>query len=156
MRHLANRFQRTMLRGGLVAVILLLACNIGGAESVSQPILISDTTFNELRDLRETSKFHENSASFYPGAPNETTRSRCEVALNALIERLIAGLQTHPSKQYVLQQFRITLASFQNEDSEEKDRLLLYLEQIMEIAGVLSSDGMLNEWRYGFDPPKSP
>ena len=88
---------------------------------MSQSISITDMTLNELRDLREAPKFHENAATFYPGAPNETTRSRCEAALNALIDRLILGLQSHPSKQYVLQQFRITLASFQNEDSEEKD-----------------------------------
>lgn len=123
---------------------------------MSQSISITDMTFKELHDLRHEPKFHENAASFYPGAPNEATRSRCELALNALIDGLIAGLQSHPSKQYVLQQFRATLASFQNEDSEEKDRLLLYLEQIMDIAGVRSSDGLLNKWRYGFDSTSPP
>ncbi len=38
----------------------------------------------------------------------------------------------------------------------EQDRVLLYFEQIMDIAGIQSSDGMLNDWRYGFDPTKVP
>jgi hypothetical protein len=39
----------------------------------------------------------------------------------------------------------------EGEDSEERDRILSYLEEIMEILGIESSHGLLNEWRYGFD-----
>ena len=37
-------------------------------------------------------------------------------------------------------------------DSEEMDRGLAYMEEIMDIYGIKSSGGRLNEWRYGFDP----
>ena len=37
---------------------------------------------------------------------------------------------------------------------EECDRLLHYMEEIMDITSITSSDGLLNEWRYGFDPTK--
>jgi len=36
-------------------------------------------------------------------------------------------------------------------DSEEKDRALSYMEEIMDIYGIESSDGRLNKLRYGFD-----
>ena len=144
-----------MLRAQFFVVILLVASQVGGAAPVSDTLSITDKTVQELRDLREAQKFHENPATFYPGAPNEIVRTRCQVVLNALIDRLIADLPAHPQKQFVLQQFRISLASFNTEDSEEKDRLLIYLEQIMDIARIESSDGLLNEWRYGFDPTKS-
>ncbi len=28
----------------------------------------------------------------------------------------------------------------------------MYIETIMDILGIESSDGLLNQWRYGFDP----
>jgi hypothetical protein len=129
---------------------------VGGAAPVLDTLSITNKTVQELRDLREAHKFHENPAIFYPGAPNEIVRTRCQLVLNALIDRLIADLPAHPQKQFVLQQFRISLASFNAEESEQKDRLLVYLEQIMDIIGIESSDRLLNEWRYGFDPTKFP
>ena len=123
---------------------------------MSQTLFINEATVQRLRQLRAEPKFHEDMPTFYPGAPNEEVRSRCEHQLNALLDRLITGLPTHAAKQYVLEEFRTTLTSFRPEDSEECDRLLHYMEQIMDVTGIESSDGLLNEWRYGFDPTKPP
>jgi len=109
-----------------------------------------------LREFRAEPKFHQDMQTLYPGAPDEEVRSRCERQLNALIDRLIAALPAHAAKQYVLEEFRATLTAFQSEDSEECDRLMLYMEQVMDITGIVSSDGLLNEWRYGFDPTRTP
>ena len=109
-----------------------------------------------LRHLRAEPKFHSDMPTLYPGALNEETRARCEHQLNGLIDRLTGGLPARATKQYVLEEFRTTLAAFQSEDSEERDRLLHYMEQIMDITGIVSSDGLLNEWRYGFDPTNAP
>jgi hypothetical protein len=65
-------------------------------------------------------------------------------------------LPARATKQYVLEEFRTTLTAFPQEDSRDCDRLLHYMEQIMDIIGIESSDGLLNEWRYGFDPSKAP
>ena len=123
---------------------------------MSQILSINEAIMQRLRDLRAEPKFHEDMQTLYPGAPNEEVRSRCEHQLNALIDRLIAGLPAHTAKQYVLEEFRTTLTAFQSEDSEECDRLLRYMEQVMDITGIVSSDGLLNEWQYGFDPTKAP
>ena len=121
---------------------------------MSQTLSINEATLQRLRHLRAEPKFHEDVPTLYPGAPNDEVRSRCERQLNALIDRLTAGLPTHAVKQYVLGEFRTTLTAFESEDSEECDRLLHYMEEIMDITGIASSDGLLNEWRYGFDPTK--
>jgi hypothetical protein len=113
---------------------------------------ITDATLADLRELRLQPKFHEDWAVFYPGAPDEVIRARCESRVNELLDRLIAGVSKNPSKDYVLEQFRATLPLFDSEDSEERDRVALYLEGIMDIVGIESSDGLLNQWRYGFDP----
>jgi len=88
----------------------------------------------------------------YPGAPDESTRLRAENIINNLANRLIQGVKNNPSKAYVLNQFELSLKELQGYDSEERDRASLYLEDIMDILSIDSSDGTLNRWRYGFEP----
>jgi hypothetical protein len=113
---------------------------------------VNAETVAKLRALRDESKFHEDLALVYPGAFDEATRVSLQTRLNALLDRLIAGLPSSPSKEYVLREFQATLPLYEAEDSEDRDRFLTYLEQIMTIVGIESSDGLLNKWRYGFDP----
>jgi len=145
-----------MLRAWLGLVVLLLACRVGAALAGTSTLSITDATVKQLRDLRAEAKFQADAPAFYPGAPNEAVRSRCEQRVNALIDRLVAGLPSHPTQQYVLEQLGTTVVSFGHEDFEERERLLLYLERIMAIAGIPSSDGLLNQLRYGFDPNNAP
>lgn len=37
-------------------------------------------------------------------------------------------------------------------DSEDRERILLYFQEIMDIVGLKSSNGQLNNFYYGFDP----
>ena len=50
----------------------------------------------------------------------------------------------------MIKQFKETLGQFEKFDSEEKDRLLLYLEDIMDEVGIRNSNELFNVWRYGF------
>jgi hypothetical protein len=47
------------------------------------------------------------------------------------------------------------MPAFELVDSEERDRFLDYLNELMSIFSIESSDGLLNTWRYGFDPKES-
>jgi len=105
-----------------------------------------------LQSLRQQAKFRPHEASMYPGAPNEAVRLRCEQTINALIDQLLRDLSGKPSERTVLDRFSATLSLLENEDSEERDRALLYLEDIMAILGLESSGGLLDTWRYGFSP----
>jgi hypothetical protein len=37
-------------------------------------------------------------------------------------------------------------------DSEDRDQLCFCIEELMDIVGLESSGGLLNDWRYGFNP----
>ena len=91
---------------------------------------------------------------FYPGAPNEMLRARLEVQINSLAQDLIARHPETLSKTDVLSAFEGTLAQVTASDTEERERVCGYLEEIMDIYGIESSDGLLNTWLYGFDPAK--
>jgi hypothetical protein len=56
----------------------------------------------------------------------------------------------------VLSEAQTMLSTASGEDSEEQDQTAHYVEQILEILGIESSDGLLNSWRYGFDPTRAP
>ena len=112
---------------------------------------ISKATISSLEDLRNEPKFKEDESIFYPGAPDEIIRKRAEGSLNILIDNLIQNIQANPKKSYVIKQFQNTLAQYNNFDSEEQDRICSYLEEIMNILKIESSDGLLNKWRYGTD-----
>jgi len=132
----------------LALIFLLTSCGSGEKQALE----ITDSTVIELRDFRNQKKFVEDSVLMYPGAPDESVRTGAELIINELASQLIVGIPDNPTKAYVLGQFELSLNLFESFDSEERDRALSYLEGIMDILGIESSDGLLNSWRYGFDP----
>jgi hypothetical protein len=41
------------------------------------------------------------------------------------------------------------MAEFEATDTEDREQLLRYLGEIMDILGISSSDGLLSRWMYG-------
>jgi hypothetical protein len=103
-----------------------------------------------LVSLRAAKKFTAD--FFYPGAPTEALRVEAESHVNTLIDRLLSSLTPNTRKSFVLGEFKVAMAGFTQSDSEERERFCSYLEQIMDITAIESSDGLLNSWVYGFDP----
>jgi hypothetical protein len=105
-----------------------------------------------LRELKSQKKFLANLALFYPGAPDELIRIEAENVINSALVKLIES----PSDSLTENEFWLTLKFAAKQlakmDSEEIDRGLSYMEEIMDIYKIESSEGRLNEWRYGFEP----
>jgi len=88
----------------------------------------------------------------YPGAPSENDRITCERSVNVMLDRLHSGLNSSPQKSFVLSEFMIMLKGFEGLDTEEREQACSYCEQVMDLLGIESSGGLLNDWLYGFDP----
>jgi len=105
-----------------------------------------------LRELKSQKKFLANLALFFPGAPDELIRIEAENVINSALVKLIES----PSDSFTENEFWLTLKVAAKQlakmDSEEMDRGLSYMEEIMDIYKIESSEGRLNEWRYGFEP----
>lgn len=133
----------------LVALPLWAAASLAQIGKTRPPGAAADRPETLSRFIAKK-KFIEE--GFYRGATNERDRLRYEAQVNELarsLSRLPAEKQT---KAVVLGMFRLTMAEFEGAGSQERDRFLGYLEELMDIFGVESSDGLLNNWRYGFDP----
>lgn len=113
---------------------------------------ITDLKIAQLKELRAQPKYVNEPGTIYNGLRPETDRLVAERQLNDLIDKLAHDLPAKSTNAFVLGQFAKTLAQFEPTDSEDRDRLCAYLEQIMDIVGIESSGGLLNRWRYGFDP----
>jgi hypothetical protein len=75
-----------------------------------------------------------------------------EKAINAMLRQLQPHLSKGTDKSFVISQFLAMLKDFESADTEEKEQACGYCERVMEILNIESSDGLLNEWLYGFDP----
>ena len=124
--------------------------NVCWNQVAKQVLNIAPETMKALAALREESKFHER--DFYPGAPNEAARLEAESAVDAMLDRLLAGLEASPTKEFVLTEFQVMLDGFDSPETEEREEICAYCERVMFILGIERSDGLLNRWLYGFDP----
>jgi hypothetical protein len=135
----------------LLAAIVIVATFVWlfRVRSSDQSLAPSPAAFAKLDELRNEPKYVEVFAIGYSGLRPEPARQMAEAQLNDLIDRVHDVLAATPTKAFVLREFAVALARFEPTDSEDRDRLCRYLEQIMDIAGIQSSDGMINRWRYG-------
>ena len=117
-----------------------------------QPLIVSPTVLDQLAALRSAPKFQV--AELYPGAPTEEIRKSAELSVNKMLDRLRSGLSHSPQKSYVLSEFLEMLKAFEGEDTEERERACTYCEDVVDLLGIESSDGVLNTWLYGFDPER--
>jgi Domain of unknown function (DUF4844) len=114
-----------------------------------QQLEVSERILTSLNELRTETKYIEVPGSPYNGMRPEYRRKIADGQLNSLIDRLRNELASKPSKRFVLSEFKKTMAEFESIDTEDRERLLRYLQEIMTILGIGSSDGLLNRWMYG-------
>jgi hypothetical protein len=121
-------------------------------SSFDQQLDVSQDAIAKLNELRAQTKFVSMPGTLYSGMRPEIKRLRAEGLINALIDRLLEGLPSKPSKNFTLDGFSRTMAEFpefQLMDTDDRERFLNYFEEIMDILGIASSDGLLNGWMYG-------
>jgi anion-transporting ArsA/GET3 family ATPase len=108
-------------------------------EVIDEPLSVSDRSVRQLEMLKESEKFTN-----LPGTDTAMERARLSQILNELLEPLIADVKNNPSKLWVMSQFQVVLKSAQMEDTEARERVGAYIEQIMDILNIQSSDGLLD------------
>ena len=76
---------------------------------------------------------------FYPGAASEMQRVEYEQYVNDLFGNLLTKLPGNDRKAATLSEFRRVLQHFEVADTEDRNRVCGYLEEIMDILEIDSS-----------------
>jgi hypothetical protein len=111
------------------------------AEVKDAPLFIVPRVLDELRAFREGPKLAD-----LPGVNPSPERERLAVVLDDLATRLLAGVEAHPTKFWVLKQFQESLEIVQKEDTEAREHFGAELERLMDIVGIGDSDGVLTHY----------
>lgn len=108
------------------------------------PLFVVPRMLDRLRAYREGAKLAD-----LPGPNPSPERERLAAELDTLADRLIAGIEAHPTKFWVLKQFQRSLEAVREEDTEAREHVGTELERIMEIVGIESADGILTYYLGG-------
>lgn len=106
-----------------------------------QTLVVTPQVISQLRALREEPKFTD-----LPGAPAAAERRRTEPLFDELLDSLLVGLPQNPSKKWVLAQLDPVVAKFHLEDTELRERCVVYVQRILDIVGVEKTDGVFYKY----------
>lgn len=134
---------------GLVVLGLVVFTIAAWPQGNNQSNMSNTEIQNQLEALRNEPKFVAEEGTIYIGATPEV-QAELSTSLNQLIDTLLADPEKYSDQDQVLTEFEKFLSDKQLYDTEDKQRLAEYLEQIMDIYGIESSGGILNEYMYGF------
>lgn len=101
-----------------------------------QVLVITDQAMTKLRAFRAEEKFTN-----LPGVPAAAERRRLEPLFNSLLDTLIDGLTRNPRKSWVLGVMEPVVERFHLEDTEARDPCIDYLERILSILEINSTEG---------------
>ncbi|MDL2141715.1 DUF4844 domain-containing protein [Flavobacterium tructae] len=112
-----------------------------------------DALILELLKIKCKDKFGQNRVLFYSGVSYFTLKIELNKLINKSIDDFILNIKNGAAKIDFLKLIEIGVNQFNsfNLDTEDREQVCLYYEEIMEVVNLESSDGILNKWMYGFD-----
>ena len=101
-------------------------------------------------------KFTEDMAIFYPGISDPTLKPVLTEKVNQAAEDFRkVSVRQNPNKQQYLEAMKEGLSRFSPTlpfDTEDRERVCGYFEELLQMVGLESSEGQLNMFLFGFDP----
>jgi len=133
-----------------LTLLLFTAC---GQGQIKTP----ENAMTKLDEFKNKEKFLQDDKLFYPGISNPNLKpvltEKINLAADDFKKLADKGIATEKEYQNAI---KIGLDRFANLylqlDTEDRERVCHYFEELMDIVGLESSGGHLNNFMYGFDP----
>ena len=109
------------------------------SDVVDESISISKDSILKLRAFRDSEKFLD-----IPGMDSLDHRKQLSIKFNVILDQLIHGVESNPSKLWVMRQFQPVLSEMMSEDTDIREHFGIHIEHIMDILEIESSDGLLS------------
>ena len=135
----------------------LLFCLLTSLTSCSEQELKPQANYADLIErFISKQKFVPDEDLYYPGLADEKLRPVLTAAIN---QAATDFKQVAESKKPTAEAYRIRISIglsrfsgiYANLDTEERERICSYYEELMDIVNLDSSGGLLNEFLYGFN-----
>lgn len=114
----------------------------------------------KLEEFKNKEKFTQDDKMFYPVIGDSTLKPILTERINLVADdfKKLADQGSITDKEYQ-NAIKVGLDRFSDLylqlDTEDRERVCIYIEELMDIVGLESSDGHLNEFMYEFDPTKN-
>lgn len=148
------QFQNIVLRkiaNILIGLIFLFFAACGGQGQIK--------TFKKFKEFKNKEKFIEDDKLFYSGISDQKLKTVLTEKINLVaddFEKLAnKGISTDKEYQNAIKKGLERFSDIYLQlDTEDRERICSYFEELMDIVGLESSGGHLNNFMYGFDPTK--
>ncbi|HWJ26916.1 MAG TPA: DUF4844 domain-containing protein [Flavisolibacter sp.] len=129
--------------------MFLLSCKDQKQENKNKEI-------NKFDEFIQKEKFVQDRSILYPGISDPVLKPILTQKVNQAAEDFKeVAIKEHPTKQQYLEVMKVGLSRFSTNlpfDTEDRERVCHYFEELMHMVGLESSEGQLNMFLYGFDP----
>lgn len=107
-------------------------------------------TIEQLNNLKKEINFE--AKDFYPGLADEQNRNSLIALFNDIINDFISGAEQNYDENSYRALIAKNITKFDDYylDTEDKEYVCHSFEKIMDAINLASSNGILNEWMYGF------
>lgn len=135
-----------------VTLLLFTACGQGQLKT-------PDNAMTKFEEFKNKEKFQQDDKLFYPGIGDPKLKPILTEKINLVADdfKKLADKGNSTDKDYQ-NAIQIGLERFSDLylllDTEDRERVCSYFEELMDIVGLESSGGHLNNFMYGFDPSK--
>ena len=116
-------------------------------------------TITKLQNFKKETKFEASSKdASYTGLANPEIKIKLSELLNRAADDFIATTNSKPSEKKYQEDIKRGISRFNpfylDLDTEDREKICSYFEELMDCVELQSSGGELNKWLYGFDPTK--
>lgn len=136
----------------LLPLLLFTSC---GQGQIKAP----ENAMTKFEEFKRKEKFLEDDKLFYPGVGDPKLKpiltEKINLSANDFQELADKGIATDEEYQDAIKMGLYRFSDiYLDLDTENRERICSYYEELMDIVGLESSGGHLNNFMYGFDPTK--
>ncbi|MCB2408154.1 DUF4844 domain-containing protein [Hymenobacter lucidus] len=133
-----------------ILFLLFLSCEL-------KPDKMPQNIMYQLEAFKKKDKFLKEANFTYPGISTPELRTVLETKINMAADDFREAANSNaPNEELYQVKIGVALKRFEDvyleTDTEDRERICTYFEELMDIFGLKSSNGQLNEFMYGFDP----
>ena len=131
---------------------------VGCTSSADKPMKLPNDAVQRLEQFKVKPKFEKDTISMYLGLAVPNLKPTLTGLVNQVADDFIQIVKSAPAEKTFQQAIATGLGRLSpyelSLDTEDRERICVYFQDMMDIVGLESSGGQLNKWMYGFDPSK--